>query len=131
MNGYVAVFLVGGVGCIARMAVSWWCAVKFGPSFPVGTLVVNVLGCFLIGVFAGLTRPDGGWELPPIVRQAVMLGFFGGFTTFSSFALQTLNLVNDGQWLFASLNVGLSVFLCLVAVWLGWMAALLLIRPLP
>jgi CrcB protein len=55
---------------------------------PIGTLVVNILGCFIIGVFAGITRPDRGLLVHPVICQAVMIGFLGGFTTFSSFGLQ-------------------------------------------
>ena len=109
---------------------SWWFNhfVKF--HFPVGTLVVNVLGCLLIGMFARLTHPEDGWEIPQVVRQAAMIGFLGGFTTFSSFALQTMDMFHGGQWVEGSLNVFLSVTLCLLAVWGGWVLATLFVKNL-
>lgn len=125
---YLAVMAVGAFGCAARMALSQFCAARFGENFPTGTLVVNITGCFLIGVFVAITRPDGGLLLSPVVRQAVIFGFLGGFTTFSSFAMQTLSLAREGEWLFAGLNVGLSVVLCLVAAWLGHSGGLLITK---
>ncbi|HEY5892818.1 MAG TPA: fluoride efflux transporter CrcB [Chthoniobacterales bacterium] len=128
LKSYLAVMVVGALGCAARMWLSNSLGEKYGNTFPVGTLVVNIAGCFVIGLFAGLTRPEGGWIVPPIVRQAVMIGFLGGFTTFSSFSLQTLTLIDDGQWGFVALNIALSVVLCMVAVWLGQMIALQVTR---
>jgi len=92
-------------------------------SFPLGTLIVNVTGSFVIGFFATLTGPDGRIFVGSDARQFVMTGICGGYTTFSSFSLQTLNLAQDGEWALAGLNVVLSVVLCLVAVWLGYVAA--------
>lgn len=120
---YLAVMAGGAFGSALRMAVSLWIADRYAPEFPLGTLVVNVAGCFIIGIFSGLTGPDGPLLVSPIVRQGVMVGVLGGFTTFSSFSLQTLALANDGEWLYAGLNILLSVVLCLVAVWLGAIAA--------
>ena len=85
---------------------------------------MNVAGSFLIGFFATLTGPDGRIFAGSTVRQFVMLGVFGGFTTFSSFSLQTLNLVQDGELLHAGGNIAGSMLLCLVAVWLGHILAL-------
>ena len=116
---YLAVMAGGALGSAARMWLSLSCAVRFGESFPVGTLVVNALGCFVIGVFSALTGPDGVVLTSPLVRQFVMIGILGGFTTFSSFGLQTINLMGDGEWLYAALNVVLSVVVCLAFVWLG------------
>lgn len=128
LKAYLAVMIVGAFGCAARMWLSNFLAEKYGPAFPIGTLAVNVLGCFIIGVFAGLTRPDGGILVHPVIRQAVMIGFLGGFTTFSSFGLQTMSLLNDGEWSYAALNVVLSVALCLVAVWIGQIIAAQVVR---
>jgi CrcB protein len=128
LSGYLAVMAVGACGCAARMWLSNFLAEKYGFAFPIGTLVVNILGCFLIGVFAGITRPDGGLLVHPVFRQAVMIGFLGGFTTFSSFGLQTLALFTDGELGYAALNVALSVVLCLVAVWIGQVIALQVVR---
>src|SRR5262249_14082385 len=91
--------------------------------FPWGTLIVNVVGSFIIGFFATLTGPDGRIFVGTTGRQFVMVGLCGGYTTFSSFSLQTLNLVSDGEWLQASFNIAGSVVLCLLAVWLGHIAA--------
>ena len=120
--------LIGAFGCAARMGLSLFLGEKYGETFPVGTLVVNILGCFIIGLFAAMTRPDGGLLVSPIVRQAVMIGFLGGFTTFSSFALQTVSLFGDGEWGYATLNVLLSVVLCLLAVWGGQIIGIQLVR---
>jgi CrcB protein len=91
----------------------------FGETFPWGTLIINVTGSLVIGFFAALTGPDGRVFASSTVRQFVMIGICGGYTTFSSFSLQTLNLVNDGEWFRAGANIVLSVLLCLIAVWGG------------
>jgi CrcB protein len=127
-KAYLAVMVVGAFGCAARMWLSNFLAERYGPAFPIGTLVVNVLGCFIIGVFAGITRPDGGILVHPVIRQAVMIGFLGGFTTFSSFGLQTISLLSDGEWSYAALNIVLSVALCLAAVWIGQIIAAQVVR---
>jgi CrcB protein len=105
----------------------YWCsgfvADRIGETFPWGTLIVNVTGSFVIGFFATLTGPDGRFLVGTTARQFVMLGICGGYTTFSSFSLQTLNLARDGEWFRAGGNIGLSVVLCLLAVWLGLIAA--------
>ena len=125
INHALWVALGGALGSLARFWMSGWVAVRFGESLPVGTLLVNALGSFVIGLFAGLTDPDGRWLVQPGVRQFVMAGVCGGFTTFSSFSLQTLHLVRAGEWFWAGWNVAGSVFLCLAAVWLGSVCALL------
>lgn len=126
LKTYLAVMLGGAVGTALRFALSNWFASHYGETFPVGTIVVNVTGCFVIGLFAALTGPDGVFLASPLTRQAVMIGVLGGYTTFSSFSLQTLHLFNGGEWLRAGWNVLLSVILCLVAVWLGQLTASLI-----
>src|SRR6266480_3004623 len=101
-------------------------AQKFGETFPAGTLFVNISGSLIIGFFAALTGPDGRIWLTPSFRQFFMIGVLGGYTTFSSFSLQTLALAHDGEWLFAALNAIGSFVLCLFAVWLGDYFAVLL-----
>jgi CrcB protein len=91
-------------------------------------MAVNVVGSTLIGLFAAIVGPDGRLLLGPDLRQTVMIGVFGGFTTFSSFSLQTLALMQDQEWLFAAANVLLSVGLCLGGVWLGWSLGALISR---
>jgi|SRR5690606_9000236 CrcB protein len=119
MLSYLGIAVGSALGGVGRH----WCSVliarHFGETFPWGTLLVNVLGSLLIGLFAALTGPDGRWFLGPTARQFFMIGVFGGFTTFSSFSLQTLNLVQDGDWFRACANIAGSVLLCLIGVWLG------------
>ena len=102
----------------------YWCsgviAHLIGETFPAGTLFVNVVGSFLIGLIAELTGPEGRMLMSSAQRQFVMVGIFGGFTTFSSFSLQTLTLLQDGEWFYAGANIVLSVLLCLVGVWGGY-----------
>jgi CrcB protein len=126
MNTALAVMVGGAAGSLLRYLLSVWVAMRFGDTFPWGTLLVNVCGSFGIGIFAGMTT-DGGMILaPPLLRVFVMVGVFGGFTTFSSFSFQTFGLVQDGEFLAAGGNVLLNVLLCLVAVWLGHTVALVL-----
>lgn len=120
---YFWIFLGGGLGSIARFAGSGFIARHFGETFPWGTLLVNVTGSFIIGFFATLTDTDGRWLVAPSVRQFVMIGICGGYTTFSSFSLQTLNLARDGEWFRAGANATLSFMLCMIAVWLGHLLA--------
>ena len=94
---YLFVALGGPWAAWAAMPPPGLVATGFGETFPWGTLVVNVVGCFIIGFFATLTAPDGRLFVGGTTRQFVMTGFCGGFTTFSSFSLQTLNLMNDGE----------------------------------
>jgi CrcB protein len=123
---YVAIG--GAIGSVLRYWCSGLAAQAFGETFPVGTLLVNVIGSALIGLVAVVTGPDGRLLVAPEVRQLVMVGLFGGFTTFSSFSIQTLALVQDGEWALALANVGLSVGLCLIGVWLGAAAGQAIIR---
>src|SRR5918911_3142550 len=116
---YFWVAIGSALGGVARYWCSGLVARLIGETFPWGTLVVNVVGSFIIGLFATLTAPDGRVFASSEVRVFVMVGLCGGYTTFSSFSLQTLALARDGEWGRAILNVNASVTLCLVAVWLG------------
>jgi CrcB protein len=87
--------------------------------FPWGTVVVNITGCFIIGFIAVVSSVEGRVMLSPLTRNFITIGILGGYTTFSSFSLQTLTLAQSGQWGAAALNVLLSVVLCLAGVWLG------------
>lgn len=109
----------GGLGSLARWGVSGLIANRVGETFPWGTIIVNISGCFVIGLFATATGPEGRWLAKATFREFFMIGICGGYTTFSSFSLQTLSLAQDGQWFKAAANVVLSVVFCLVGVWLG------------
>jgi len=120
---YLFVALGGALGTAGRYFLSGVVANAFGETFPWGTLIINVTGSFVIGFFATLTAPDGRLFVGGTTRQFVMTGICGGFTTFSSFSLQTLNLINDGEWLYAGGNVAGSVTLCMISVGLGSISA--------
>lgn len=128
MLSYFWVILGGALGTGARFWASGFIAARGGEFFPLATLIINVTGSFLIGFFAAFTGPDGPFLVPPLVRQFFMIGVCGGYTTFSSFSLQTLDLIQEGDWLKAGANSVLSVVCCLVAVWLGRLLALSLLR---
>ena len=119
MLTYMLVALGGAIGSVARFALSGAIARGTNEIFPWGTLVVNISGCFVIGFFAMLTGPDGRVSVASDVRQFFMVGICGGYTTFSSFSLQTLVLAREGDFNRAGANVVLSVALCLLGVWLG------------
>lgn len=118
---YFAIGLGSALGGMGRYWLSGWVAQRVGETFPWGTLLVNVSGSFALGLIAAWTGPDGRVLVNPRVTQFLMIGICGGYTTFSSFSLQTLNLAREGQWLYAGGNIAFSVMLCLVAVWLGHM----------
>jgi CrcB protein len=120
---YLLVALGGAIGTTGRYFISGLAARLIGETFPWGTLIINVTGSFIIGFFAALTGPDGRLYVGSSGRQFFMTGICGGYTTFSSFSLQTLNLMNDGEWFRAGANMGLSLVLCLIAVWAGFMLA--------
>ncbi|MFI5336133.1 MAG: fluoride efflux transporter CrcB [Opitutales bacterium] len=123
MRLYLLIALGGATGSVLRFWLSGLVATHIGETFPWGTLVINVTGSFVIGFFATLTGPEGRWFAGAETRQFVMTGICGGYTTFSSFSLQTLNLARGGEWLRAGGNVTGSVVLCLGAVWLGHLLA--------
>ena len=118
------IFVGGGLGSLARWWASGLIAHTVGETFPWGTLFVNVSGSFVIGLFATATGPEGRWLAPASFREFFMLGVCGGYTTFSSFSVQTLSLAEDGQWFKAGANSTLSLVLCLAGVWLGHVLAL-------
>jgi fluoride exporter len=112
---------IGGMG-------RYWCsgavARRYGEQFPWGTFFVNVVGSLVIGLFSGL-GPEGTNLVDPGIRQFVMAGICGGYTTFSSFSLQTLNLAHDGQWSRVWANIIISAVTCFIAVWIGFAVALM------
>lgn len=122
---YLWIAIGGALGSVARYGCSDLAARAFGETFPWGTLLVNVFGSFVIGAFATLTGPDGRWMVAPDARVFVMIGVCGGYTTFSSFSLQTLNLMRAGEMDAAALNIVGSVVLCLASVWGGYVVGAL------
>jgi fluoride exporter len=123
MVTYIWVAIGGAIGTTARYFLSGVVARAIGETFPWGTLTINVTGSFIIGFFAVLTGPDGRIFVGSTTRHFVMTGICGGYTTFSSFSLQTLNLANNGEWFRAGANVCASVALCLIGVWAGALLA--------
>jgi len=124
MKAYVLIAIGSAIGGDARAWCSGVAARVIGETFPWGTLIVNVVGSLIIGFFATLTAPDVRVFASSTTRQFVMVGLCGGYTTFSSFSLQTLNLMNDGEWLQVGANISASVVLCLLAVWIGHVLAM-------
>lgn len=124
MMTYMWIAIGSALGGMARH----WCtmvgAALFGAAFPWGTLLINIIGSFVIGLFFALTGPQGRLDVPLDVRLFVMTGICGGYTTFSAFSLQTLSLFQDGAWLRGSAYVVMSVILCLAAVWAGYLLAM-------
>jgi fluoride exporter len=129
MKSYFWIAVGAGLGGTLR----YWCGeiavTLLGDIFPWGTVLVNVLGSFIIGFFAMLTAPEGRFVVSLIIRQFVMVGFCGGYTTFSAFSLQTQEFVQRGEWLYVSANI-VSIALSLFAVWIGHGSAVAL-NPLP
>jgi fluoride exporter len=125
---YLWVAIGSALGGVARYWCSGVAARLVGEWFPWGTLIVNVLGSLVIGVFAALSASEGPFLIKPEWRIFVMVGICGGYTTFSSFSLQTFELIRDGEWFWAGANCVLSVLLCLIAVWLGYIAVAALAR---
>jgi fluoride exporter len=116
---YLAVSIGSVIGSVLRAVASMAALACLGAGFPWGTLLVNVLGSFVIGFYATLTEPGGRVFAGTRQRQFVMTGIFGGFTTFSMFSLETLFLMQSGNWPAAGLNIGVSIVTWLGSVWLG------------
>ena len=120
MGEMLAVGLGGAVGTVLRLTVCRWAERCLGGGFPFGTLLVNVVGGFLIGLLAsGLLARS---EVNPIVRSAILIGCLGGFTTFSAFSFDTLTLASDGAMLRALLNALANIALAIGATWTGVLA---------
>ena len=119
MFAYLLIAVGSALGGVGRYWFSGVIAAGFGETFPWGTMIVNVTGCLVIGLFATLTGTEGRLFVPGEWRQFFMVGICGGYTTFSSFSLLTLSLALGGEWLAAGLNIIGSVVLCLAAVWAG------------
>jgi CrcB protein len=112
MNRILLLALGGALGTVARYGLNGIISARIA-TFPLGTMIVNIIGCFVIGLLAPLMLKHE-WRL------FLMIGFCGGFTTFSSYAIQTLELGRDSEWFAVALNIIGSNVLSLIAVYLGW-----------
>jgi CrcB protein len=117
----LSIALFGALGCLARYFLSGWVYTTFGRTFPSGTLAVNILGAFCIGLIMEFSMRST--LISPNLRVGLTIGFLGGLTTFSTFSYETFRLLEDGELLIASANVLLSVMVCLVFTWLGIITA--------
>jgi fluoride exporter len=117
---WLAVAIGGALGSLARFWLGAATAALTGPRFPWGTLLINIIGSFIIGLVAALTLIPGRIGMHPDMRIFLMVGVCGGFTTFSAFSLQTLEMLQTGDLWPAVGYIGGSVVLCLIAVWGGW-----------
>lgn len=123
LSPYVWVAAGGAVGSALRYW-SYGAVYRFMPeTFPWGTLGVNIVGSAFIGFFAALTAAEGRLLVPSYVRTFVMPGMCGGFTTFSTFSLETVNLARNGEFGKAGINVAVSILFCLLGAWVGNMIA--------
>lgn len=124
MLSYLWIGLGGALGSMGRYWLGGLVSDRVGETFPWGTLTVNIAGSFIIGLLGALVSAEGRMDPQSraFVTRFLMAGVCGGFTTFSSFSLQTMNLAQGGEWLRAGGNIIGSVTLCLVAVWLGHLA---------
>ena len=121
MGAWVAVAVGGAMGSVARFWLTGAMTALTGPRFPWGTLLINVLGSFVIGLVAGLTLTPARVGVHPDIRIFLMTGICGGFTTFSAFSLQTLELMQTGDVVPAFGYAAGSVVLCIAATYCGWM----------
>jgi CrcB protein len=124
MQRLIFIGLAGFAGTLMRYWLSEWTARRFGETFPTGTLVVNLIGCFLAGLFFSLMFDR--YLVSPTVRTVILIGLLGGFTTFSSFGLQTFTLLRDGEMGLALLNIAISNVGGLLMVWVGYSLAKIL-----
>lgn len=120
MAKYWMVGLGGFLGSILRFWLGGYISNRMGARFPYGTFVINITGSFLIGLLVTLLSERTHWS--PNLRYLILIGFIGGYTTFSAFELETFQSFRDGEFLFAFLNVTLSVAVGFIAVWLGVVA---------
>ena len=121
MSKLFLIGLAGFIGTLSRYWMSGVIARRYGETFPLGTLVVNLVGCFLVGLLFYLLQER--FLVNQTVRTVVLIGFLGGFTTFSSFGLQTFTLLQDGEFGLAVLNLSVANVLGLVLVWAGYTLA--------
>ena len=118
MKSYLLIALFGAFGTVARFSVVQITPKIFQSTFPIGTLVVNLLGCFLIGLFSGILNTKF-ISIDENFKNYINIGFLGGFTTFSSFSQDFFNLVNNSNYLLAFIYIFISVFFGLLMFYLG------------
>ncbi len=116
---FLVIAIGSALGGLARYGCGLLAVALWGGLFPWGTIIINLIGSFVIGGFATLTGPDGRVYVSPLGRQFVMVGLCGGYTTFSAFSLETLELLQHARALAASANIALSLMLGLAGVWSG------------
>lgn len=121
MTRILFIGMAGLIGTLGRYWLGGLAARLYGEAFPVGTLIVNLIGCFLAGLFFYLLQER--FSINETLRAAVMIGFLGGFTTFSAYGLQTFTLLRENQLALAALNLVLSNAVGLLMVWAGYTAA--------
>ena len=121
MSQVIAIAAGGALGSVLRYGMSTWVHALAGRGFPYGTLVVNVLGCLAMGVLFVLLVERMGTSA--VWRAGLLIGVLGGFTTFSTFSIETFNLIEQGAMAKAAGNMAASLVLCVSATWLGVMLA--------
>ena len=114
--GFIA--MGGAVGACSRYLISEWCAAVFGRGFPYGTLTVNILGSLLMGILAAAIEQGVIASAP--WRQIIGLGFLGALTTFSTFSMDNVSLLQQGEFMKMGLNIVLNVIVCIFAAWVGF-----------
>jgi CrcB protein len=120
MNAAIAIFVGGGLGSLLRYGVSKVSISIFSSSFPFGTLISNCVSCLVLGIFLGFVtiRPDANQY-----RYLIAVGFCGGFSTFSSFSAETLELIRHGSLIYAGLNIAFNIVVCILTIGIGtWFA---------
>ncbi|WP_027181124.1 fluoride efflux transporter FluC [Oleidesulfovibrio alaskensis] len=121
MQKLLLIAIAGGLGSLSRYSLAGAVQRLFGASFPAGTFVVNITGCFLFGLVWGFL--EGRLTLGPAARMIALTGFMGAFTTFSTFIFESVALLNSSQWLFAALNITgqivLGILLLAAGLYLG------------
>ena len=117
MATILAIAVGGGIGSVARYLLTLWCERLLGEDFPYGIFLANIIGSFAIGICFVILLERAA--LPDIARSLLMVGFLGGFTTFSTFSLQTIGMLQAGRWLEAGVYIFGSVLLSILGAWAG------------